>query len=190
MTPQPEALCYVAVMAAFACAASSVSYVRAQTCEGCHAAQFTSQSGSAHAGALSRVSDHPEPAGVMLLRVPQYRYEILRADSLHIDDGADLMDLPLEWVFGAGHQASTFVTRVNQDWYLEHYAMWYAATNSYGPTPGQEAVHPKSISEAAGVLYGITDPKVGMKGCFECYSTGPVSFGTMATPRSTKMGSL
>src|SRR5690349_7208656 len=160
--------------------ATPASYVGAQICRACHPGQFTSQSASGHAGALSRASDHKDfPAGIEFTRETQYRYEILREDSglrVHINNGADLMDLQLEWVFGAGRQASTFVTRVNQDWYLENYATWYAATNSYGPTPGQEAVRPKSISDAAGVLYSITDPKFGIKGCFECHSTGPVSF--------------
>lgn len=168
-----------AAISAFA--ASPARYVGAETCRRCHAAQFATQSASAHAGALSKVSEHQNfPAGVKLAREQGYEFEILRVGNglrVHIDNGTDLMDLPLEWVFGAGRQASTFVTRVNQDWYLEHYATWYRDTNSYGPTPGQEAVHPKSISEAAGVLYKITDPAFGIKGCFECHSTGPVSFG-------------
>ena len=176
---QAAALCYIGIAASVR-AATPASYVGAQKCQGCHSAKFASQSASAHAGALSPLSEHKNfPVDVKFARDPQYRYEILRADSglrVHIDDGVDLMDLPLEWVFGAGRQASTFVTRVNQEWYLEHYATWYSATNTYGPTPGQESVHPKSISDAAGVLYSITDPKFGIKGCFECHSTGQVSF--------------
>lgn len=167
-------------MAISAQAASPGAYVGAKACQRCHAAEFKAQSASAHAGALSRVSDRVSfPVGVQLSRDPKYRYEILRAEGglrVHISDGVDLMDLPLEWVFGAGRQASTFVTRVNQDWYVEHYASWYAATNSYGPTPGQDAVRPKSISEAAGALYSTSDPQSGIRGCFECHSTGPVSF--------------
>src|SRR4029077_4553687 len=107
---QAAVLCYLGV-AASACAATPASYVGAQKCQACHPVQFTSQSASAHAAALSPVSDHKNfPAGMKFTRDPQYRYEILVADSglrVHIDDGADLMDLPLEWVFGAGRQAST-----------------------------------------------------------------------------------
>ncbi len=98
------------------------------------------------------------------------------------------MDLPLEWAFGAGRQAITFVTRVNPDWYVEHYGSWYAATNSYGPTPGQEAAHPKSISEAAGILYSTTDVNAGIKGCFECHSTGPVTFEDNGDAKVTERG--
>jgi hypothetical protein len=54
---QAAALCYIG-MAASACAAIPSSYVGAPKCQACHPAQFTSQSASAHAGALSPVSDH------------------------------------------------------------------------------------------------------------------------------------
>jgi hypothetical protein len=185
-------VCCATVMAISALAAPSGSYTGAKACQGCHAAEFASQSASAHAGALSRVSDHTSfPVGVKLSRVPQYRYEILRGPTglrVHIDNGTDLMDLPLEWAFGAGRQATTFVTRVNQEWYVEHYASWYRATNSYGPTPGQEGLHPEVMSEAAGVLYRIADLQFGIKGCFECHSTGPVSFDDKGDARINELG--
>jgi hypothetical protein len=192
MTSRPASLGCLALIAISARAAPPGSYAGSQACRGCHGAEFTSQSASAHAVALSRVSDHPDfPAPIKLSRAQQYRYEILRAENglrVHIDDGTDLMDLPLEWAFGAGRQATTFVTRVNQDWYVEHYATWYRATNSYGPTPGQEALHPKAMPEAAGVLYKISDPQFGIKGCFECHSTGPVSFDDQGNARVGELG--
>ena len=160
-------------------AASPARFVSAKTCAACHPAEFASQSASAHAGALSAVSDRSGFPPGRLSREPRYRYEVLDAgDALRvrIDNGADLMDLPLEWAFGAGRQAVTFVTRVNREWYVEHYATWYAATKAYGPSPGQEALRPKSLPEAAGLLYKIADPRFGIQGCFECHSTGPVSF--------------
>jgi hypothetical protein len=78
--------------------------------------------------------------------------------------------------FGAGRQAITFVSRVNEEWYVEHYATFYKALGAWGATPGQNTVHPHAINEAAGVLYKIRDPQFGIVGCFECHSTGPVSF--------------
>lgn len=170
---------WVAVMSWSLHAASSTPYIGAGACRPCHAEEFASQRASAHAAALSRVSATANLADGKLSRPPRYRYEILHAQGglrVHIDDGGDLMDLPLDWAFGAGHQAITFVTRVNAEWYIEHYASWYSATKSYGPTPGQGDLHPKNMQEAAGVLYKISDPEFGIKGCFECHSTGPVSF--------------
>lgn len=154
-------------------------FVGAQACVPCHAAEFASQSASAHAKALSLASDSVNLHVGRLSREERYHYRIVagnRGLRVQIDDGVNLMDLPLEWVFGAGRQAVTFVTRINGDWYLEHYSTWYSATNAYGPTPGQQELRPKSIQEAAGLLYKVSDRQFGIQGCFECHSTGPVSF--------------
>ncbi|PWU04045.1 MAG: hypothetical protein C5B51_17605 [Terriglobia bacterium] len=87
------------------------------------------------------------------------------------------MDIPMEWAFGAGQQAVTFVTRINEDWYLEHYLTYYSAIGSFAPTPGQDAVSATSLQQAMGMLYKPLDPGTGMLKCFECHSTGPVSVG-------------
>ena len=61
----------------------------------------------------------------MLSRDPRYRFHIMTSGSgprVRLEDGLDVMDPALEWAFGTGRQAVTFVTRVNRKWYLEHYA--------------------------------------------------------------------
>jgi hypothetical protein len=161
------------------CASAADRYIGAPACQTCHPAEFKSQSASHHAAALSRVADRANLDPGTLTRGAQYRFEILNSPPglrVRINDAKDVMDLPLEWAFGAGSQAVTFVTRVNQDWYVEHYASRYTATRSYGPTPGQAELHPSRLADAAGVLYKTSDPQAGIKGCFECHSTGPVAF--------------
>jgi hypothetical protein len=170
---------FIGVLALPLGTAAPNSFVGAKVCASCHSVEYASQSASAHAGTLSRVADRASFLPGRLSRDPHYRYDVLRDDNslrVHISDGSDLMDLPLEWAFGAGRQAFTFVTRVNRECYVEHFATWYAATNAYGPTPGQGKLQPKSLQEAAGLLYKVADPQVGIQGCFECHSTGPVSF--------------
>jgi predicted CXXCH cytochrome family protein len=125
------------------------------------------------------------------LRDGKYRFDIYRSDDgvrATIDDGGNLMDLPYQWAFGAGRQAITFVSRVSSEWYVEHYPTWYTVTHSWGATPGHSAVHPSSIAEAAGVLYKIADPQFGIAGCFECHSTGPVSFKKEGEVVVTELG--
>src|SRR5207248_6904446 len=99
------------------------------------------------------------------------------AGGIHLraSDGKDVMDIPVHWAFGAGDQAVTFVTRVNEEWYLEHYLTYYSALRSFAPTPGQEALSAATLPQAMGTLYKVLDPDVGIRGCFECHSTGPVS---------------
>lgn len=116
-----------------------------------------------------------------------YRF-YLSATGVHLADAQDTMQLPLEWAFGAGRQAVTFATRANRDWYIEHFASFYPALQNWAATPGQAAVHPKTLPEAAGVLYPTTDPDKGIAGCFECHSTGPVSFDNEGQVKLTETG--
>lgn len=164
-------------------APASGKYAGTLVCEGCHAGQAKTQRLSAHAAALFRTQDHPLAdsftAGKELSRPPAWRFtffDIAGALQARIFDGKDVMELPMEWAFGAGRQAVTFVTRVNKDLYVEHYATWYTALQGWGATPGQAAIRPANMAQAAGILYPISDPVTGVAGCFECHSTGPVSF--------------
>lgn len=157
-------------------------FVGAQRCGTCHREQFARQSASGHAQALHRAAEHPlagsfAPKG-RLLRKPNYRSEFLRDPEqfrIRASDDENFMDIPVEWAFGSGEQAVTFVSRVDEDWYLEHYYSYYTALGSLAPTPGQDGIQPKTLPEAVGLLYKTLDPNVGIVGCFECHSTGPLS---------------
>lgn len=171
--------------------AGGAPYTGAKICGTCHPAQFSRQSSSAHAAALFRTRDHPLapsfPLGGTPVHRTGYKFEFFRSAGqlwTRISDTGNVMDLPVEWAFGAGRQAVTFVTRVDKNWYVEHYLSYYSALRSYEPTPGQEAIRPTSVPEAAGLMYKISDPNTGIAGCFECHSTGPVSFAAdgEATP--------
>jgi hypothetical protein len=176
-------------------AQAAAGYAGATACGGCHPAEFVRQSSSAHAGALYRASDHPLaaslPGGLKLTRKPRYRFEFIRAGGelqTRIFDGVDVMDLPMEWAFGAGKQAVTFVTRIDKDWYVEHYPTYYPRSGKWGATPGQEEILAGNLPEAAGRVYSTSDPAAGIAGCFECHSTGPVSFGPAGEAGITETG--
>jgi predicted CXXCH cytochrome family protein len=77
---------------------------------------------------------------------------------------------------------------VNKDWYVEHYASYYPAIRNWAATPGQDAIAATSLVEAAGLIYKIADPQSGIAGCFECHSTGPVSFTPDGEVRLTEQG--
>ncbi len=164
------------------------------SCATCHAFISASQAKSAHAAALGPATQHPLAsafASAKLLVRGRYRFALRGStDGLHarIDDGKDVMDLPLEWAFGAGRQAVTFVTGINKDWYVEHYASFYPKLNGYAATPGQAVLQPADLREAAGVLYQVNDPINGIASCFECHSTGPVSFGEDGRAHLTEAG--
>ncbi|MBI2687680.1 MAG: hypothetical protein HYX27_15320 [Acidobacteria bacterium] len=145
-------------------------------CSTCHAAQSSAQSSSGHAHALARASGHRLRSVFPLAasearRAPKFRF---RFDGLtvRIDDGTEVLAIPMEWAFGSGHQAVTFVSRGNERLYIEHYLTYYPLLGKFGPTPGQGNIDPQNLAEAAGLLYPASDPQTGIAGCFECHSTG------------------
>jgi hypothetical protein len=75
------------------------------------------------------------------------------------------------WAFGAGTQAITFVSRLDESYYLEHNLSYYSSAKAYAPTPGHHNQPPP------GVRYRIFDPSAAILRCFQCHSTGTVSLG-------------
>jgi Cytochrome c554 and c-prime len=118
-------------------------HVGSKACAGCHPTQFDEQSKTGHARALSRPSEH------VLARF--------------------FSPSPAEWAFGAGEQAVTFVSQVDEDWYLEHGLSYYASTESMGLTPGH--------SSSSGERYRTFNPNAAILRCFQCHSTGPLELG-------------
>ena len=104
-------------------------------------------------------------------RSPKFRFRF-EGLTVRIDDGVDVLAVPMEWAFGSGHQAVTFVSRAGERFYLEHYLTYYSLLGKFAPTPGQSKLDPQNLAEAAGLLYPAGDPQIGIAGCFECHSTG------------------
>jgi len=180
---------------AFSAQLGAQNYVGAQTCGKCHAERLAGQSASAHAHALSPAAQHPLAASFApkkeLLRPPRYHFQFRRIGGelqVAVSDGAKSLDQPIDWAFGAGEQAVTFVSRVDADWYLEHYFTYYAAIRGLAPTPGHEAYRSNTLALARGVLYRSVDPVAGILKCFECHSTGPPRIGGNQEIRPAELG--
>jgi hypothetical protein len=155
-------------------------YVGAAACGKCHAGRFAAQSSSPHAHALSPVAQHPAARFFVpekeLLRPPRFHFQF-RHDGqdtwVRVSDGQESLDLKIDWAFGAGQQAVTFVSRLDEEWYLEHYFSYYSAIRSLAPSPGHEGYRSFSVRLASGVAYKSVDNVSGIVKCFECHSTGP-----------------
>jgi hypothetical protein len=118
-------------------------YAGSETCGRCHQEQFSQHSKTGHARALARAAQHP----------------------LH---GA-FPPNPGEWAFGAGGQAVTFVSQLDEDTYIEGGLSYYTAVKSMALTPGHRT--------AAGERYRTFDPSAAILRCFQCHSTGPLGLG-------------
>jgi hypothetical protein len=162
------------IAAAAECLQAQPAYVGSASCGRCHASQAAMHGKSGHSRSLSPAAEHPlagrfEKSPV--LRRGEFQWQMSGGKARGID-AANSIDIPVEWAFGAGAQAVTFVSRVDRDWYIEHAYSYYAATDSFGLTPGQHTLSPKTLTEAAGLMYRTNDPASGIRGCFECHSTG------------------
>ena len=171
----------MAFSAGLASAAPARTFVGSAKCAACHPDEFRRQSATSHARALSPAAQHPLatqfPIVTELRRGAEYRFQLnLQPDRLAVTvyDSRNSLEIPVQWAFGAGGQAVTLVSRIDRNWYLEHYLTYYTRLRAMGPTPGHQDRAPGSLPEAAGFVYKSRDPAAGIVQCFACHSTGPV----------------
>jgi hypothetical protein len=167
----------LAIASAILAPARGQTYIGASACGRCHPAEFRQQSASDHANSLYPANQHPLAAQfvprVPLRRDPSYEFRFAlerRGLLVRIASADRAIVLPIEWAFGAGSQAVTFVTRLRNNNYLEHYFSFYTKTHEMGITPGQDATGARDLMDAAGKEHQTLD----IAECFYCHSTGPV----------------
>jgi hypothetical protein len=110
------------------------------------------------------------------IRPPNFQFEFHDGPGVRIADSSNVVDVPIDWAFGAGSQAVTFVSRVDRNNYVELFFSYYRALGGLAATPGQTALQPSGLAEAAGLYYKTRDPAAGVDACFQCHSTGPLRF--------------
>ena len=174
---------------------SPESYLGAQACAACHTEEFASQSGSGHARSLHATPDHPlaprfaprEP--LVRSGSAQYSYrDDERGLQVEVAAAGERIDLPLEGAFGAGEQAVTFVSQVDDSQYVEHHFSYYSALGSMGTTPGHRNAPPRGARDALGVYYATFGPQPSIMRCFQCHSTGPLALGERFALRPLELG--
>lgn len=163
--------------------APSGQYVGAGVCGSCHPSQFERQSVSGHARTLHRASEHPLKNQFVppqpLRRPPKFRFRYqLDGEQIVVlaDDNEYVMELPVEWAFGAGDHGVTFVSRLNTRSYLEHAFSYFSSAGSMDITPGHESIRPETLLQAMGLRYQVRGPGNAISNCFGCHSTGPLSY--------------
>src|SRR5580700_11447549 len=87
---------------------------------------------------------------------------------------------PGHWAFGAGMKATTYVSQVTPDQYLEHGSTYYAATKSMALTPGH--------TNSEGLRYRTFDPVASILRCFRCHSTGTLRVDAALSVQPSELG--
>jgi hypothetical protein len=108
------------------------------------------------------------------------RYEFVQTGkgfAVHIVSGDQQKTIPIQWGFGAGDQAVTFVSQLDEDSYVEHRFSFYARSGSLDLTPGHQSKAKTGYPDSAGVVYKTFDPETQIMRCFQCHSTGRLSLG-------------
>lgn len=160
-----------------------VGHVGADACLGCHPAESAAQALSGHADSLARPWEH------RLVRELRSAVGARRGDgnrpTLQIEGRSarlasarvgGLGAARIDWAFGAGEQAVTFVGQVDRDWYLEHRWSYYPGSGQLALTPGHPGAPPPPEA-AAGIRYRVFSPRAEILNCFACHSTGPLQLG-------------
>jgi hypothetical protein len=177
-------LAALAVLACLGAVAAEPPFAGREACAACHAEQAEAQAGSAHRLALMRPAAHPLadrfPTAEPLVRAPGFRYRFSReSGGLNVETalGDQARKAAIDWAFGAGGQAVTFVSRIDDQWYVEHYWTFYSSTGEYGPTPGHQTTEADDLGQALGVMYRTFSAQTEILRCFRCHSTGPLALG-------------
>jgi hypothetical protein len=154
-------------------------YVGARVCGNCHPVQYKQQTASEHAAALRPASRHPLfasfPEESVAYRPPDYRLTWKKVGDAVVAisyDGSHTLTTPVEWAFGAGQQAVTFVSRLDDRSFIEHHLSFYTKTKQLAATPGHRAERPGNLRQALGVEYRTFAPDAAILRCFGCHSTG------------------
>ncbi len=108
----------------------------------------------------------------------EFRYRFVNdgaALEAVVSDGRQQRLLAVDWAFGAGDQAVTFVSRLDDDWYLEHHLSYYTKMGRPSLTPGHQSSEPEDLGQALGVRYKTFSAGAEILRCFRCHSTGPLA---------------
>jgi hypothetical protein len=173
--------------------ADQADYAGAQACGACHREQFEAQSRSGHSRSLSPALEHPLAsrfAGLEARLDGSFLYRIERGESallLRIRQGEQARQHAMDWAFGAGQQAVTFVSRLDEDSYVELRTSFYPEAG-LALTPGHQNHQPATVTEALGVRYTTFSPRSEILSCFGCHSTGKPSLGEAFEIRPTELG--
>src|SRR6266481_4344151 len=147
-----------------------------QECGACHRREADAAASSPMSHAIQRGGDSDTLKRNLDLsfRSGNFSYSIRRQDNQSIysvTDGARSISAPIEWTFGAGIVAQTYVYRRGGDYY-EAAVSFYPALKGLDWTPGHAGRVRRNVEEAAGRKLDMEARR-----CFSCHSTGAVWSG-------------
>ncbi|HKA01156.1 MAG TPA: multiheme c-type cytochrome [Candidatus Solibacter sp.] len=114
-------------------------------------------------------------------RPPGFRFQFVRVQGALLaraDDGVYTTTIPMEWAFGAGVQAVTFVSRADASHHIEHAFTYYPRAGAWDLTPRHDRLQARTLHQAMGQALPTRRSGLSIVNCFQCHSTGPVRVNT------------
>jgi Cytochrome c554 and c-prime/Doubled CXXCH motif (Paired_CXXCH_1) len=175
--------------------ASRESYVGSESCAACHPGEFAAHSRSGHARTLRRAAQ-TEQANLLAGKtfVDPERGDVnwsyaLRHDKFWTErhEGTNVERLLIDYAFGSGHHATTFVTLTDRTpgrpTMIEHRLTLFAHTAVPDITPGQGQVRERD-REGMGPSGRHYTTALTLK-CFECHTTTISNRGPLILDETT-----
>ena len=180
------------VMAASPLLGAGDGFVGRDVCASCHAQQAATHAKSGHAHALRPAAEHPLAAefqGRLARGRYQYRFDVVEGrPTAVVTAGDEALRVVLDWAFGAGEQAVTFVSQLDEDAYVEIAASYYPAGGAIDLTPGHQTLRPNGLAEALGVHHRTFSPEAEILRCFRCHATGPLALDEEFAVQPAELG--
>jgi len=160
-------------------------YAGPETCTKCHAGIAATQRKTPMFSAASRPSQSELLLNHTALPFSEsvYNYVLSRRpneSSFVIKDETRTMSAPIDWAFGSGEVAQTYVLKRN-DRFLESRLTYYTSLMALGITTGHSARVPNNIEEALGdPIDAAVVPR-----CFGCHTTGSTTSGKFDPDHAT-----
>ncbi len=146
-------------------------YVGAKACAECHASEFETAQGTAMSHALTRSTSAQSllQHNHLTFETGSFRYQITRRGGKEIQTvskGASSDSAILQWAFGVGRMAQTYVFDRGERSFEGHVS-FYTELQALDVTPGHPHGVPPNLGEAAGRLISSQEKRR----CFGCHAT-------------------
>jgi hypothetical protein len=152
-------------------------YIGPKACQECHPGECALYARSGHSRTLSTAARRRQAREVDGTSVPDPAFPEVTWDFRYRDGhlsiarrtASKVEECIAEYAFGSGNHAITFVNVIDPRTpaILEHRMTYFAASRSFGLTPGHEGI-PRTPGMT---LHGGVPPARDARFCFECHST-------------------
>jgi hypothetical protein len=151
---------------------SRAEFVGTAACSRCHASMTASQveTPMARNMAPAATAQILQTHRALNFAVDQFKYRIdtdANRAMYSVSNGTEKLAYPLQWAFGTGRVAQSYLFRKEDGGFYEARASFFVKLNALDFTPGRTLLKPSSTDEAMDRHVGMSE----VQRCFACHAT-------------------